>query len=67
MLEKEAIQKAFHSPKEFIRNLILVDKTDGERLLINLKNLNVFIPYQQFKMKDLLHLIIDILQEGNLM
>lgn len=29
MLEKEATQKAFHSPKEFIRNLILVDKTDG--------------------------------------
>ena len=66
MLKKGAIQKVIHSPREFISNLFLVDKTDrGKWPVINLKNLNVFIPYQHFKMEGL-HLINDILQEGDL-
>ena len=46
MLEKGAIQKVFHSPREFTSNLFLVDKAHGDkRPVINLKKLNAFIPY----------------------
>ena len=48
-------------------NLVLVDKSDREkRPLINLKNLNIILPYQHFKMEDL-HLMKDLLQEGDYM
>ena len=46
MLERGAIQKVFHSPREFISNLFLVDKAHGDkRPVINLRKLNAFIPY----------------------
>ena len=56
-----------HVSGEFLSNLSLVDKSDGgKRPVINLKNLNSFIPYQHFKMEGL-HLMKDLLQEGDYM
>ena len=46
MSQKGAIQKVPHVSGEFLGNLFLVDKSDaGKRPVINLKNLNSFIPY----------------------
>ena len=65
ILQKGAIQKVPHVSGEFLSNLFLVYKSDGgKRPVINLKNLNSFIPYQHFKMEGL-HLMKDLLQEGD--
>ena len=46
MLLKGTIQKVPHVSGEVLSNLFLVDKSDGgKRPVINLKNLNSFIPY----------------------
>ena len=67
MLQKGAIQKVPHVSGEFLSNLFLVHKSDeGKRPVIHLKNLNSFIPYQHFKMEGL-HLMKDLLQEGDYM
>ena len=67
MLQKGAIQNVSHVSGEFLSNLFLVDKSDGgKRPVINLKNLNSFIPYQHFEMEGL-HLMKDLLQEGDYM
>ena len=67
MVQKGAIQKVPHVSGEFLSNLFLVDKLDGgKRPEINLKNLNLFILYQHFKMEGL-HLLRDLLQEGDYM
>ena len=56
-----------HVSGEFLSNLFPVDKSDGgKRPMINVKNLNLFIPYQNFKMRGL-HLMKDLFQEGDLM
>ena len=53
--------------RQFLSNLFLADKSDrGKRPVINLKNLNSFIPYQHFKMEGL-HLMKDLLQDGDYM
>ena len=65
ILQKGAIQKVPHVSGEFLSNLFLVDKSDGGKMpVINLKNLNSFLPYQHFKMEGL-HLPKDLLQEGD--
>ena len=52
-----------HVSGEFLSNVFLVGKLDGgKRPVINLKNLNLFLPYQHFKM-ECLHLMKDLLQE----
>ena len=67
MLKKGAIHKVSHVQGEFLSNLFLVDKKGGaHRPVINLKHLNAFIPYQHFKMEGL-HLLKDLLQEGDYM
>ena len=61
MLQKGAFQKVSHVSGEFLNNLFLVDKSDrGKRPVINLKNLNSFIPYHHFKARGL-HLLKDLL------
>ena len=56
-LQKSAIQKVSHVSGEFLTNLFLVDKSGGgKRPVINLENLNLFIPYQHLKMGGL-HLL----------
>ena len=49
MLEKEAIQKVVSTQGHFRKN-----KDGGNHPVINLKNLNKFIPYEHFKMEGLL-------------
>ena len=67
MLQKGAIQKVPHVSGEFLSNLFLVYKSDGgKRPVINLKNLNSFIPYQHFKMEGL-HLMKGLLLEKDYM
>ena len=67
MLQKCDIQKVPHVSGEFLNNLFLVDKSDGgKRPVINLRNLNSFIPYQHFKMEGL-HLMKGLLLEKDYM
>ena len=52
MLEKGSISKVCHSKGEFLSSLFLISKKgEGNRPVINLKNLNRFIPYKHFKME----------------
>ena len=66
MLQKGAIQKVSHLSGEFLSNIFLANKSDeGKSPVINLKNVNSFIPYQHFKM-EWLHLLKDLLQKAGL-
>ena len=61
MLEKGPIREAIHCKDQFVSHLFLVSKKDGgQRPVINLKNLKIFIPYKHFKMEGL-HLLKEIL------
>ena len=48
MLEKGAIRKAIDCKDQFVSHLFLASKKDrGKRSVINMKDLNTFIPYKQ--------------------
>ena len=65
ILRKGAIQHVKSEPGEFLSNLFFVNKKDaGYRPVKNLKFLNVFTPYQDFKMEGM-YLIKGLLQEHN--
>ena len=65
MLEKGPIREAIHCKDQFVSHLFLVSKKDGgQRPVINLKNLKIFIPYKHFKMEGL-HLLKEILERGD--
>ena len=67
MLLKGAIQKVTQCKNHYISNLFLISKNDGRnRPVINLKHLNNFIPYQNFKMEGL-NLLQSMLQEKDFM
>ena len=67
MLKKGAIRKVQPSKGEFVSNLFLVKKKDGgQRPVINLKQLNAYIPYCHFKMEGLQNLKY-MLQKGDYM
>ena len=67
MLEKGSISKVCHSKGEFLNSLFLISrKRGGNRPVINLKNLNWFIPYKHFKMEGL-HCLKYVLQKGDYM
>ena len=67
MLEKGAISKVSHEEEKFLSEIFLVRKKDwGNKPVINLKNLNKFVPYQHFKMADL-HYLKFLLQKGDYM
>ena len=54
MLRKRAISQIDHKKGEFISSLFLVEKKDGGQCtVINLKNLNFFVPYKHFRMESL--------------
>ena len=55
ILDKGAIKIVEHQyPDQFLSNILLLRKKDGgNRLCINLKALNKFIPYKHFKMEGL--------------
>ena len=67
MQEKGSISKVCHSKGEFLSSLFLIKKKGGgNRPVINLKDLNWFIPYKHFKMEGL-HCLKYVLQKGNYM
>ena len=67
MLRKGAIQKVRSQRDQFLSNLFLVEKKEGgNRPVINLKNLNAYLPYLHFKMEGL-HLLKVMLQEKDYM
>ena len=67
MLEKGATQKVVPTQGRFLSNLFLVEKEDGgNRSVINLKNLNKLIPYENFKM-DGLYCLKFLLEQNDLL
>ena len=67
MLEKQAIKSVQPSKDQFLSTLFLVTKKDaGYRPVVNLKNLNWYIPYEHFKMEGLF-LLKEILQKNDYM
>jgi len=51
LLSKGIITKSNHEPGEYISPIFLTPKSDGDfRLILNLKNLNQYMPYIHFKM-----------------
>lgn len=53
LLLKGAIVKCHSQPHQFLSNIFLTDKSNGEkRFILNLKNLNKFIEPPHFKMED---------------
>ena len=62
LLEKGALNMVKPVSGKFISSLFLVPKRDGNsRPVINLKELNVFLKYDHFKMEGI-HLLRDLLQ-----
>ena len=60
--KKGALSVAKPVSDQFVSNLFLVRKRDGSsRPVINLKDLNAFLPYDHFKMEGI-HLLRDLLQ-----
>ena len=54
MLEKGPISNVCHSKAEFLSSLFQISKKGGgNRPVINLKDLNYFIPYKHFKVEGL--------------
>ena len=67
MLYKGSISKVCHSNGEFLSSLFLISKKGGgNRPVINLKDLNWFIRYKHFKVKDL-HCLKYVLQKEDYM
>ena len=67
MLEKGAISKVLHQEGEFLSQIFLVGKKDGDnRPVMNLNNLNKFVTYQRFKMEGL-HSLKYLLQNRDCM
>ena len=63
MMEKDAIRQEIHCKDQFVSHLFLVSKKDGgQRPVIDVKELNTFIPYKHFKMEGL-HLLKEILEQ----
>ena len=55
LLERKAISHSVMTKDSFVSNLFLVPKKGGEmRPVINLKDLNVFLKYNHFKMEGII-------------
>ena len=64
MLAKGAMRETIHCKDQFVSHQFLVSKKDGgQRPVINLKDLNTFIPYKHCR-KEGLHLLKEILKQG---
>jgi hypothetical protein len=61
MLEKGAVLEVQPELDSYVSTLFIVQKKDGgSRPVINLKNLNAYLPYEHFKMEGI-HLLKDLL------
>lgn len=62
---KNAVRETTPTSDSFYSNVFLVPKKGGElRPVINLKNLNSFLPYEHFKMEGI-QLLRDLMEEGD--
>ena len=67
LLEKGAIIGAQQNPLNYYSTIFTVPKRGGERRpIINLRNLNTFIPHTHFKMEGI-HSLRDIILSGDFM
>ena len=58
LLQKKVIVETTHESNEFVSNIFVREKKDQSyRMILNLKNLNSFIPYCHFKMDTLVSAI----------
>ena len=65
MLEKRVIREVTHCKVQCFSSLLLVSKKDGRQgPVINLKELNTFMPDQHLKMEGL-DLLKEILEQGD--
>ena len=65
MLGKGSISIVCHSKEKFLSSMFLISKKGGgNRSVINLKDLNWFIPYEHFKMEGL-YCLKYVLQKGD--
>ena len=63
-LEMGVITKALHDPNEFISNIFVRPKPNGEaRIILDLTKLNSFVQYEHFKMFSL-NTAIDLITPG---
>ena len=54
MLHKQILREITHDSTELVSPISIVKKTDGEaRLILNLKELNEFVKYENYKMDEL--------------
>ena len=64
MLAKGIVEVATHTSGEVVSNIFIRPKKDGShRLILNLKGLNQFVSYHNFKM-DTLHSILKLIERG---
>ena len=64
LLDEGVIAPCDHEPSEFISPIFTVPKKDGNvRLILNLKNLNMFIKNSHFKM-DTIHIILKLVTQN---
>lgn len=65
MLHEHAIEYSHHEDGEFISNLFLVPKPNGNfRPVINLKQLNEFVCYEKFK-QETLNFVLELIQPND--
>ena len=65
LLLKGALTKATPDSDQFLSNLFLVPKWDGDsRLVINIKDINTYLQYNHFKMEGI-HLMCDLMRPND--
>ena len=67
LLQKGVIEETYHSFGEFVSNVFLRPKKDGQfRMILNLRNLNSHVEYNKFKM-DILQSILKLVTHSSYM
>ena len=64
ILKSGTVRKVRHTTHQFLSNLFLVRKKDGNHPVKNLRDINSFVPKEHFKMESL-HCLKFLLQENN--
>ena len=67
MLHKQILREITHDSTELVSPIVIVKKTDGgTRLILNLKELNEFVKYENYKM-DGIKTIINMVTRNRFM